>query len=356
MSEPPTHQEEGIRQFRIHRIINETRDAKTFVLEPIDGRTVRYLPGQYLTFLIDHYGHEVRRSYSMSSAPSVDRLPAVTIKRVENGEMSRFWTNEVKEGDLVTALAPAGRFTSTPPVVQQPYDVVLIGAGSGITPLFSLLKELLVTDEQAYVTLIYANRSEATTIFFQQLTEWETRFPDRLRVIHLFSQPSENWSGLPQRLNNSRLEMLVPKVILFGPQRASFFLCGPYALMRTTEITIRFLGFEKSQIRKENFVIPPPPPATKSSDPHTATVLFHQKTIVVPVPSNTTLLQAALDAGIPLPYSCKGGQCANCAGLLRAGKLHMNINDVLTDADLKQGWVLTCTAYPEDDEVIVEIV
>lgn len=347
---------EDIKWFLIHQVITETRDTKTFVLQPVDGKNPNYLAGQYLTFLIEHNGHEVRRSYSMSSAPSVDKLPAVTIKRVDNGEISRFWTNDVREGDQVKTLAPAGRFTHSLPQEKQPYDVVLIGAGSGITPLFSLLKETLVTDELAHVTLLYANRSEATTIFFHELEQWKKRFQGRLTVIHIFSQPSEAWPGFPERLNNYRLEKLIQEVIRFEPRLASFYLCGPHSLMRTAEITLRFLGFEKSQIRKENFVILPPPPIVLHTEPHTATILFYGKSLAIDVPSNTTLLQAALNAGVRLPYSCKGGQCANCAGLHRAGKLHMSINDVLTDADLEQGWILTCTAYPEDDEVIIEMI
>lgn len=356
MREAQQPETEDVRRFRIQQIIVETNDTKTFVLEPTDEKNVSYQAGQYLTFLIEHNGHLVRRSYSMSSAPSVDRFPAVTIKRVENGEISRFWTRQVQVGDLVKALAPAGRFTHTLPQEKQPYDLVLIGAGSGITPLFSLLKDTLTTDTLAHVTLVYANRSETTTIFFQELVQWQKRFSDRLTVIHIVSQPAENESGFPERLNNTRLEKLIQEAIRFEPKLASFYLCGPYSLMRTAEITLRFLGFEKSQIRKENFVILPPPTITRNTEPHSATIVFKGEPKVIKVPSNTTLLQAALNAGIHLPYSCKGGQCANCAGLHRAGKLHMSINDVLTDADLKQGWILTCTAYPEDNEVIIEMV
>lgn len=347
---------EDFQWLRIRQVIQETADSKSFVLEPTDELPLHYQAGQYLTFLIEHNGHEVRRSYSMSSAPSVDDYPTITIKRVDNGEISRYWMDEIKEGSLMKTLLPAGRFTPEKQNKEAPYDLILIGAGSGITPLFSILKETLTTDSKAHITLIYANRNERTAIFFHELERWKALFPDRLNIIHLFSQPSENWHESPGRLTNSRLEKLIGEALRFDRSRAAFFLCGPYALMRITEITLLFLGFEKAQIRKENFVILPPPPIIRYTEAHTATIQFKGNTKLIEVPPNTTLLEAALNSGINLPYSCKGGQCANCAGLHRAGKLHMSTNDVLTEADLKQGWILTCTAYPEDDEVVIEMV
>ena len=338
---------------RVREIIVERYDVKTFIFERLSGENLHYRAGQFLTFLIDLRGQEIRRSYSMSSAPAVDMFPAITVKRVMNGEISRLWIDTVKVGDIFKVLEPSGRFTLDASSMQR--DIVLIGAGSGITPLFSILKQTLSEDSATFVTLFYANRNEQNTIFLNHVNEWQRRFPDRLRVIHVHSQPSEDWQGIQGRLNNSRLEQLLAKAIHFSQKETRFFICGPFEFMRTMEITLHYLHFSREQIRKENFVIdkiPPPPPV---SFPHTIKLLVRGEAYLLLVPAHTTILDAALGAGIHLPYSCKGGRCSTCACICSQGKLHMSINEVLTDKDLAEGWILTCSAYPDDDDVVIEL-
>lgn len=339
---------------RVRHIIVESYDIRTFVFEKTDGGKLDYQAGQFLTFLIDMHGHEVRRSYSMSSAPDVDAYPSITVKRIPNGEISRFWIDFVHEGDIFTALHPAGRFTleKSP---GEPRDIVLIGAGSGITPLFSILKHALSSEPDDKVTLLYANRNESSTLFMEQIAIWEKLFPERLRVIHIHSQPSDHWNGIRGRINNTRLEQMISKTLSYAHENARFFICGPFELMRSAEITLHYMGFGKDQIRRENFVIRNPPPITRVELPHYISLIFKNKNYNLYVPKDKTILQAALDAGIHLPYSCKGGSCATCAGICKTGSVYMTINDVLTDGDLAQGWILTCTAYPEDDQVTIEI-
>lgn len=339
---------------RVRHIIIESYDIRTFVFEKTDGGKLDYQAGQFLTFLIDMHGHEVRRSYSMSSAPDVDAYPSITVKRIPNGEISRFWIDFVHEGDIFTALPPAGRFTLEKSS-GEPRDIVLIGAGSGITPLFSILKHVLSSEPDDKVTLIYANRNESSTLFMEQIAIWEKRFPERLRVIHIHSQPSDRWNGIRGRINNTRLEQMISKSLFYAPENARFFICGPFELMRSAEITLHYMGFGKDQIRRENFVIRNPPPMTRVELPHYISLIFKNKNYNLYVPEDKTILQAALEAGIHLPYSCKGGSCATCAGICTTGSVYMTINDVLTDGDLAQGWILTCTAYPEDDQVTIEI-
>jgi ring-1,2-phenylacetyl-CoA epoxidase subunit PaaE len=138
---------------KLREIIRETDDAKTFVFETLDGSRLDYQAGQFLTFLLHVHGHEVRRSYSMSSAPGVDAFPAITVKRVPNGEISRLWVDHVRTGDIFNVLPPSGRFVLEKEDAGE-HDIVLIGAGSGITPLFSLLKQTLSQETESYVKLI----------------------------------------------------------------------------------------------------------------------------------------------------------------------------------------------------------
>ncbi|GGM79589.1 phenylacetic acid degradation protein [Dyadobacter beijingensis] len=338
---------------KLREIVRETDDAKTFIFETADGSALPYKAGQFLTFLIEIHGHEVRRSYSMSSAPGVDEYPAITVKRVPNGEISRFWIDTVQPGQTFRVLAPSGRFTLEKEDTG-PRDIVLIGAGSGITPLFSLLKQTLTQENESRVTLIYASRNIRNTLFWQHITQWQERFPERLRVIHIHSQPTDDWNGIRGRINNTRLEQLVNQSIVYNPQDARFFICGPFDLMRSTEITLHFMGFRSAQIRKENFVITSPPPPPPVSYPHRIALHFRGAIYDLLVPAHSTVLDAALAEGIQLPYSCKGGRCSSCAAVCTHGHVHMSVNEVLTDRDLAAGWILTCSSYVDSEDVVVE--
>ncbi len=342
-------------EFRVKEIIQETTDTRTFVLEPTDGQIVSYQPGQFLTFLLNLENRELRRSYSMSSAPGIDALPAITIKRVANGEVSRYWHDRVQIGTTLNALPPAGRFT--PDASDgQPRDIFLLAAGSGITPLFSVLKYILTNEPKSRVTLLYASRRERSIIFNKQLGKWQKRYPKRLEIIHILSQSTDEWLGRRGRINNYRLENIVRKRLRFPAERARFFLCGPFELMRIAEITLLFMGFAPAQIRKENFVIDTVPPPPQKSEPRTILLNFHGKEHTLEVPAYTNILQAALNNGIPIPYSCQGGRCGTCAAICRAGEVRMSLNDVLTDRDISQGWVLTCTGYVESEGVVLKVV
>ena len=205
------------------------------------------------------------------------------------------------------------------------------------------------------MTLIYASRNVKTTLFWQQILDLESEYQDRFRAIHIHSQPTDEWNGIRGRINNTRLEQLVNKSLKYNPADARFFICGPFDLMRSSEITLHFMGFSKDQIRKENFVITSAPPAPRESYPHNIVLNFREKLYHLHVPAHTTVLDAALAEGIRLPYSCKGGRCSTCAGICKTGAVHMSVNEVLTDKDLKEGWILTCSAYVDSDNVTIEI-
>jgi len=345
---------DSIISLRVRDIILEKYNVKTFVFERTDGNTLIYRAGQFLTFLIDLHGHEVRRSYSMSSAPETDEFPAITVKRIPNGEISRFWLDTVKVGDIFKTLQSSGRFILEESN-DEPRDIVLIGAGSGITPLFSILKQALSTEKNSAITLLYANQNENQTLFWNHIIEWQNRYPERLKVIHIHSQPSDEWNGIRGRINNTRLEQIINKSLKFQSGKAKFFICGPFELMRSMEITLHYMGFSSDQIRKENFIIEKMPPSPPISNPHTIRLIFRGEEYSLLVPAHFTILDAALQAGIRLPYSCKGGRCSTCAGICKSGSLHMTVNEVLTDRDLAEGWVLTCSAYVDNDDVVLEI-
>ncbi|GAB4004970.1 phenylacetate-CoA oxygenase/reductase subunit PaaK [Spirosoma migulaei] len=340
-------------QLRIVRIVPETAEANSYFLEPLDEQPVSYTAGQFLTMILKHNGHEVRRSYSISSVPA--ETLRITIKRVQNGEISRFLLDTLRVGDILTSLHPAGRFTFDE---HEAGDVVLLGAGSGITPLFALAKQVLLTTSTRSITLLYSSPNERTIIFREELDELQRQFPDRFRILYLLSNPAEDWNGLRGRLNNVMLERLLPTLVgASDPELVHFYICGPGDYMRMAQFTLVFSGFRLDQIRRENFVVEPvvlTPPPTSAQD-RSVLVRFKSREVEIQVPAYKSILQAALDEGIHLPYSCRGGRCSTCVARCLSGKVHMTINDVLTERDLAEGWVLTCTGYPESDGVVIEV-
>ncbi|HYH56767.1 MAG TPA: FAD-binding oxidoreductase, partial [Anseongella sp.] len=216
---------------RIKQIIHETPEAATFVLENISGKKVPYKAGQFLTFIFNRHGKEARRSFSLSSAPGIDKHLSVTVKRLDNGEFSRYMLSSLNEGDVLKSLYPAGRFTFDE-TCKGPADVFLLAAGSGIVPVFSILKQILQTRPDLRVTLIYSNYSESSIIFREVLRKLE-KAHSGFRCIHILSHPERQAADARQgHLNNRQLELLVRDHMRFPKERALFFICGPFTYMR----------------------------------------------------------------------------------------------------------------------------
>lgn len=344
-------------QLRIVRISPETESAdlasvKSYFLEPLNGQIVTFQAGQFLTLVLTHNGHEVRRSYSLSSAPG--EMLRLTIKRIQNGEISRFLLDTLQVGDVLTSLHPAGRFTLDD---TQSGSIVLLGAGSGITPLFSVLKQVLWTNESRRVTLLYSNSTPESIIFRQELDDLQRQFPNRFHLHYLLSSPPDTWTGLRGRLNNVMLEQLLPTLLGNStPETLRFYLCGPTAYMRMVQFSLVSNGVRPDQIRRENFIVDPitiTPPPILAQD-RTILLHFRGQASEIQVQAYKSILQAALDEGIRLPYSCRGGRCSTCMARCLSGRVYMTINDVLTAHDLADGWILTCTGYPESDDVVID--
>lgn len=345
-------------QLRITDIIRETAGTYTYKLENTSPEPLEYLPGQFLTFLIQLNNKEYRRSYSFSSTPGVDPYIAVTIREKENGEISRHLIHSWKVNDIVTALEPSGRFTyekSATPVK----DIFLLAAGSGITPVFSLLKHILTTEPGAHVKLIYSNTTPDRTIFYEQLQSWQTKYPEQLQPVYLFSNDPDSYHTY-RRLNNILLEQLVNTHMRYAPANAQFFLCGPPDYMRTILLTLTYMGFSESQLHKENFVVNTDARIAKTplpSDhaPKQVIIRYRNEEHHLAIPGDQTILGYALAHEILLPYSCKGGVCGSCTAQCVSGKVWMPVNEVLTEKELAEGLVLTCVGYPASDEIILEL-
>ncbi len=336
---------------RITNIIHETPDTKTFYIEHIGGKNILYRPGQFLTFIFREAGHEVRRSYSLGSTPGVDNSLFITVKRKVNGSISRQLFDHYKTGNILTAIEPSGRFIIDEPPAKR---YIFIAAGSGITPVFSLIKQLLYFQPATTVLLINQCRNEQHIIYANELNELRQKFADRFSVIQLFSQPSSHLY-ISQRLNNIWLETIIRQQLTgHDLHELQCYICGPMVFMLMAQFTLKLLGLTDEQIHKEQFVISKPSPAPLLQDtmPKLVTINYRHNVYQLQAAYPTSILDAALKQGIQLPYSCKAGICSTCTAVCLKGKIVMSNNEVLTDKDMAQGMVLTCTGYAETDAEI----
>lgn len=321
--------------------------------EPIDGQKPRYLAGQFLTLVFNVFGKELRRSYSLCSSPDVDEPLSIAIKRVDNGEISRLLHHKTAIGDILTAVEPNGRFCYLPQK-ELKRTVFLFGAGVGITPLFSIVKTALVCERDTKIILIYSNRSANQTLFYEELNQWQQQYPDRFKIVYIFSQ-SQNL--LMARLNGPLIERLVAENLEFDKKEALLYTCGPIDYMDVCRITLLNLGFSQDQIKRETFVLPEDEvdeddtteKKVKHTNTYTVVLNFANNVYQLAVPYNKTILDAALENDIKLPYSCHAGICSTCTATCIKGGVEMDYNEVLMDDEIAAGRVLVCTGHPTEE-------
>jgi ring-1,2-phenylacetyl-CoA epoxidase subunit PaaE len=340
------------RKLRIIDIVPETKDAKTFRLEPLEGYNPHYKAGQFLTLAFQTKYGEKRRSYSISSSPELDEYLSITVKKIDNGEFSRLLNYHAKKNDVLFTSGISGFFTL--PEKKDIRQYFFLAAGSGITPCYSLIRTLLVRDDQSEVVLIYSNKSQADTIFFTQLKDLEEKHKARFRIKFLFSDIPNVYES---RLSHWLLPQLLASYQHYKPKETLFYVCGPFDYMRMVEITL-LSTIPKENIVKENFtswprlILPEPPDAEN----HKVTISFRGNEYQFDSQYPQNILATAKKLGIELPYSCEAGRCGSCAATCVSGKIWMAYNEVLTDKEVAQGRVLVCQAFAVGGDVRIEIV
>ena len=337
----------------IEEIRQHSPSARTLVLRPEPGEKIGYQAGQYLTLVRAPHGIEVRRSYSFSSAPTLHEAPAITVKRVDNGLFSRWLVDQARVGDTVQTSGAGGFFTF-PPNLDTYQQVILLGAGGGITPLFSLLKTALHAYPHLAVLLLYSNRSAADALFLPELLALARQFPRQLHLELFYSNHPVLYRA---RLHKELLQNLVKQYAPAAPARTLAYLCGPLNYMRMGTYGLHDAGLPLAHIRRELFstgVAPKAPLVPPDTAPHLVTLKLRGLQHQLPVQFPHTILQAAKRQGLKLPYSCEVGQCGNCAVRCTQGQVWMSNNEVLTDRELARGLVLTCTGYPVGGDVALD--
>lgn len=337
----------------ISHIRQETRDFKTFYFEPDPTHPILYQAGQYLTLVLQQHHQEMRRSYSFISSPELHEPLGIGVKRIDNGLFSRYLIDQVRPGDQLLASG-AGGFFILPDPIRDYRQVFFFAAGTGITPVFSLLKTVLYAHPQLKAVLIYSNQTPEQAIYRAELQQLAEAFPNRFVLELLYSNAADLSRA---RLHRDLLRWFVKTYALAPADQLLAYVCGPLSYMRMCIYGLREAGVPRDNIRKENFSTEKPrtlvmPP---DQDIHLVTLQWQGQVHRVTVQYPATILQAARQAGIRLPYSCEAGRCGNCVARCLSGQVWLSYNEVLTDKEIARDLTLTCTGYPIGGDVVLEI-
>ncbi len=334
----------GYRRLLVKRVVYETDDARSFVLDvPPELRDeYSYESGQFCSFRVRTGEDEHARCYSMSSAPDVDDDLAVTVKRVPGGFVSNWLIDHVSEGDLLEVTRPAGLFC----VRGESRPIIAFCGGSGITPVLSIAKSVLAASDRS-VRLLYANRDAASIIFDGVLDGLQREHPGRFEVQHhLDTERGFLGAGSISRFVGCHLD-------------ADFYICGPGPFMDLVEGTLLSLGVGADDIFIERFTtsgepVSPVAEPERSDVPEAIVIILRGKRNEVPYRPGDTVLETARRAGLPAPSSCEAGNCATCMAFAREGTVTMRVNDALTPEEVDEGWVLTCQSLPTSVSLTIE--
>lgn len=342
----------------------ETTDCVSVALdipENLSGE-FKFIPGQYLTFRRGNGETEIRRSYSICAAPSDCEL-RVAIKKVENGRFSSYANDELKVGDTLEVMPPMGNFSLKKKNVQHKHYMA-IAAGSGITPIMSIMKSVLEDDAEARFTLIYGNKNRNTIIFREQIEALKNKYMERLRVYHILSRETMDAPLFNGRITAEKCEEMCSSLIDVSSVDEAF-ICGPEEMILSVQEKLTALGMDHANVHIELFTSPDQPKETheKWANEHAedsgkmskVSITLDGTTFDMDLAYNSdTILDAALKQGADLPFACKGGVCCTCRAKVTEGEVEMEVNYALEPDEVENGYVLTCQSHPKSDRVVID--
>lgn len=345
---------------KIKERIQETVDTVSLTFDIPDEiiSKFNYESGQYINIKISIDGKEERRAYSISSSPAVDKEIRITIKDIEGGKVSKFITNNLKEGEWLEISRPLGSF-KIPANIPQPARFILLAAGSGITPLFSILNTALNNHPENKILLFYSNRYEEGIIFRKSLEHLLEKHNEQFKIFYFLSKPHEEWNSFRGRINSEIFTNLFQEDVSIETSipinSTHFFLCGPDLFMKELEKGILNLGFTKEHIHKESFTTEVPEEKKKAIyQDREVTLRIYGEEHKITVESDSNVVISAQNNGIFVPYSCQIGACSTCRAKLLSGEVEMTISEGLTEDEINRGYVLTCQSHPLTDDVILD--
>ena len=338
---------------RVKKVEQESEDAVTvFFKQPLFGK-IKYEAGQFLTFKLQLDGKQVYRSYSLCSAPNFDKFLSVTVKRVKGGYISNYLNDYLREGDVFQVSLSRNQFRYVPNP-QKTNRLVLLAAGSGITPILSILKTALYSDASVRVDLLYGNRQESTILHREALQDLVERFQGRLNITHVLSQTKDTEQA--GRLDEGNILKLLNQLNHFS-DNTKYYICGPQGMMQSALSVLKSMNVNDDQIHVESFSGLMNKGTVKSTEfgAHEIQLKIQGHKHTVNVGDGQSLLDAALANGVEVPYSCRSGFCSACQCQLVEGQAHMLDNNCLSDKEKQQGKVLLCVGYAKSNDVQIEV-
>lgn len=348
-------------KLKIKDITRETADCVSIVFDiPSELKEeFKYTQGQYLTLKHMIGGEDVRRSYSACSSPVADEELRIAIKHVEGGKMSSYLNNGISTSDYLEVMKPMGNFFTEMTPVTAPKHYVAFAAGSGITPILSLLKTALAVNPENKFTLIYGNKSTAQTIFKSELDQLQSENAGRFDIHYINSRESNTDEFYNGRISPEKCLALLAKSPELK-QADEFFLCGPFDMIMATKDALVSNGVAEANVHFELFTTADVPENTDTDEgdgshvDSKVTIVLDGDEVEIDVPVGESILDAALDAGLDAPYACTGGSCCTCRAKAVEGKAEMDVNYALTDSEVKDGYILTCQSHPTTKTMVVD--
>ena len=348
---------------KIKDIRRETPDCISLAFDvPAELReSFRYTPGQYLTLRRQHQGEDLRRSYSICSSPLDDEW-RVAIKKVPEGRFSTFAVDNLHVGDVLDVMPPQGRFTpALHPAQAKRY--ALFAAGSGITPILSIAKTVLLTEPDSHVYLIYGNRGRNSIIFKEAIEGLKNKFLNRLSVYHVLSREQGDSDLFFGRLDYAKATEFLQKMVP-AAQLDEAYICGPEEMIHGVKQALSEAGVAAEKIHFELFASTSSPANARATAPRPVGEDDQKSQVTVRLDGRAyplamsyygdTVLDALLGIGVDAPYSCKNGMCSTCRARVTAGSTEMDVNYSLSETEVAKGYVLTCQARPITPEVTVD--
>ncbi|MEO6565468.1 MAG: 1,2-phenylacetyl-CoA epoxidase subunit PaaE [Casimicrobiaceae bacterium] len=346
---------------KVARVDRETRDAVaiTFAVPPALREPFRYTQGQHLTLRAMLGGEDVRRSYSICASVQEACL-RIAVKRSPGGAFSTWANDTLKTGDTIDVMPPLGHFNvALDPTKARHY--LAFAAGSGITPLLSIIKTTLATERASRFTLVYGNRASGTVMFREDLAGLKDTYLGRFNLVHVLSREAQDIDLMHGRIDEAKAAALLTRWVPIADVDTAF-VCGPEGMMDAVVAALKGAGMPESRIKIERFAASIPrhthvtqvAPAPGRTECEVTVILDGATRSFVLEKTKDNILEAGLRNGIELPYSCKGGVCSTCRCKLLEGEVDMDVNFALEDYEVARGFILACQSYPVTDRITVD--